>query len=73
MDTETIFFILMAIIIGFIVGVIIVWFILDLTTQSKCLELGWASSEITWNFQAYCIREENEYEITKPLKELLIN
>lgn len=43
----------------------------EVITNQKCLELGWRDGEITWNFQAYCIREENEYEITKPLKELL--
>ncbi len=37
-------------------------------TEAKCAELGWANSKVTWNLQSYCIREENEYEITTPLR-----
>ena len=39
-------------------------------TEIQCLELGWKDSHTTWNLKQYCSREENEYEITKPLSEI---
>lgn len=36
-------------------------------TKRACLRAGWKDNEVTWNLERYCIREENEYEITKPL------
>ena len=40
-------------------------------TEKLCLENGYANSNLAIDFTGYCIREENEYEITIPLKELL--
>ncbi len=42
----------------------------DARTQANCLRQGWANHTVTWNLVGYCIREENEYEITVPLSEL---
>lgn len=39
--------------------------------DQQCAELGWRDYKIIWNLKAFCIREENEYEIIRPLKELL--
>ena len=44
--------------------------IVALDTDAKCLALGWKEAHITWDFKRYCSREENEYEITKPLEEI---
>jgi hypothetical protein len=40
-------------------------------TKKLCLENGWRNYSITWDLQKFCIREENEYEIVKPLSEIL--
>ena len=40
---------------------------LSVTTEARCLEAGWAKASVTYNLRRFCIREENEYEITKPL------
>ncbi len=45
----------------------------DFYVGSQCLEYGYANHSVTWNFKGYCIREENEYEIVKPLSELISN
>ena len=39
--------------------------------EKKCLLYGWKDYSVTWDFQKYCIREENEYEIVKPLEEII--
>lgn len=66
MDIELLFAFILII---FAIYMIIIG-ITEVITNQKCLELGWRDGETTWNFQTYCSREENEYEITKPLKEL---
>jgi len=67
-DPSDIFFIFMACLLGIM---LIIFAPRSLYVDAKCKELGWKNSSITWNLKAYCIREENEYEITKPLSELL--
>lgn len=52
---------------------VLIYMTFAFATNQKCLEAGWRSSEVTWNLQQYCSREENEYEITKPLKKVLNN
>lgn len=49
----------------------LVFIVIYSTTEQLCLENGWKEGIITWNFQRYCGREENEYEIVKPLKEII--
>lgn len=39
--------------------------------QARCLDAGWASYNVSITLSGYCIREENEYEITRPLREVL--
>lgn len=65
--------------IGAIIGIIFIIFLItymgtllitSFKVEADCLKLGWRNSIVVWNFEQYCIREENEYEITKPLKEL---
>lgn len=55
--------------------VVVVWFIAFLykyaVTEIYCLRAGWADSAVTVTLEPYCIREENEYEITKPLWKVL--
>ena len=66
-------------IIGVIVGIVIVAivalmaarFVVDSRVQKLCLQHGWANHGVTWDLQGFCIREENEYEIVKPLSEIL--
>jgi hypothetical protein len=62
-------------IIGFVIFFlfITIYIIVSADTAQKCLLLGWKSSAVTWNFQRYCSREENEFEITKPLEEIRKN
>lgn len=43
----------------------------SLRADKLCLEQGWANSKVTWDLTTYCIREENEYEIVKPLEAIL--
>ncbi len=65
--------IFMFLIIVFLLGYGVLTAIYSLTTEQICLENGWKEGVITWNLQRYCSREENEYEITKPLKEIINN
>lgn len=39
--------------------------------ERQCLAHGWAGSKVTFALEQYCIREENEYEITKPLRDIV--
>ena len=39
--------------------------------ESLCLEAGYPRATVTWNWKTYCVREENEYEIVKPLRDVL--
>ena len=56
------------IVILFIIA--IVFMPLQMTAESKCKALGWKNSSVTWDLIQYCHRQENEYDITKPLSEL---
>ena len=38
--------------------------------EKECLSRGWKESSVTWDLTIYCIREENEYEIVRPLSEI---
>jgi len=53
----------------------IVWIglqvLLDFSTQATCLAYGWKDSRVTWNFKRYCVREEDEWEVVKPLSVIL--
>ena len=40
-------------------------------TEAVCAQHGWRDYTVTWNFTQYCVREENEYEIIKPLHEIV--
>ena len=42
-----------------------------MSVQAVCLENGWAKAELTWNLRGYCIREENETEITVPVEQVV--
>lgn len=44
---------------------------ITISNEAICLEHGWASSKTTYTLKGYCIRKENEYEITKPLLEIV--
>lgn len=61
--------------IEFAVVIFIIWavaaFVSIIIVESQCLAYGWADANITWYLKGYCIREENEYEITRPLSEIL--
>ena len=65
-------------IIGWIVGILVValfvWLFVGLgmafSLERKCLIAGYPNSHLTWNFQGFCSREENEYEIVVPLRDL---
>lgn len=40
--------------------------------EAACLQAGWAQNDyIWWQSECYCIREENEFEITKPLRVII--
>lgn len=49
----------------------IFYIIIDARVLKACLLHGWRDSMITWDFQGFCAREENEYEIVKPLSEIV--
>lgn len=42
-----------------------------MVADAQCLEHGWKDARLDWRLRAYCIREENEYEIVRPLHEVL--
>lgn len=44
-----------------------VQFAASLRAEKLCLQHGWKDAKVTWDLTAYCVREENEYEIVKPL------
>lgn len=51
---------------------VLVWYVpTALYTEAKCLKNGWKDYRVSIGLQKYCVREENEYEITKPLSEVL--
>jgi len=58
------------ILLALFLGWVIVYIAVDLNGQARCLRLGYASHGVTGGMTTYCIREENEYEITVPLSEL---
>ena len=39
-------------------------------TELACAQEGWRDYTVTWNLEQFCVREENEYEIIKPLGEI---
>jgi len=43
-----------------------------LWAEKHCLMHGWKDAKVTWDLTAYCIREENEYEIVRPLSEVMM-
>jgi len=46
-------------------------FLVDVaSTEKNCLDAGWADHKVAYDLTSYCIREENEYEIVVPLKDL---
>lgn len=51
--------------------VLAVYRLYGVIVDQRCLAAGWKASKVTWNFEAYCVREENEYEITTPLSQIL--
>jgi len=43
----------------------------EVKCSNACLRFGWRDSKMTYpDLGCYCVREENEYEIVKPLWEL---
>ena len=48
---------------GYIIALAVVAF----RTEVACLNHGYPTSHVGYNLQPFCTREENEYEITKPL------
>lgn len=53
-----------------IVSVVVAYGVLMAYTNSKCLEYSYKEARVSYDFSLYCIREENEYEIVKPLREI---
>jgi hypothetical protein len=49
----------------------VVYLPIGLETNRQCLKYGWKTGEVTWDLRRYCIREENEYEVVKPLPEII--
>lgn len=41
------------------------------SVEAQCYQHGWADYKVAWNFNSYCLREENEYEIIRPLADIL--
>ena len=54
-----------------IVVVALTLFVVSIQVEKKCLDLGYANHKVTYTLEGYCIREENEYEITVPLRDLI--
>lgn len=59
--------------IAILIIFVIVIVVRDLNIQRQCLLAGYANHSTTWNLQGFCIREENEWEITVPLRDILNN
>lgn len=43
--------------------------IVGLSADSKCLANGWAGADVSWSFDRYCFRRENQTDIVVPLRE----
>ena len=56
--------------LGILLIYVFIWAIISFNVDAQCLEYGWKDSSVTYNFHSYCIREENEYEITKSLEQV---
>lgn len=69
-DAEAIFWILTAILTFILAIGAVVFGLKTFITESTCLSYGWKDAKIDWRLKGYCIREENEYEIVKPLNEI---
>ena len=62
---------LAAVVIVLFILLLAAYMVVDVKVEADCLSHGWKDSKVDWKFEAYCIREENEYEIVKPLSEIL--
>jgi len=40
--------------------------------HQQCLSNGWANASVDYKLNGYCAREENEYEIIRPLEDILL-
>lgn len=64
-----------AVVVALVILAIVVYavaFTIDMAkTELACARHGWAGYKVTWNFESYCLREENEYEIVRPLIDIL--
>jgi len=49
---------------------ILCYCVVSFNVQKTCLEAGWRDYEVTWDYSAFCVREENEYEIVIPLSQV---
>ena len=71
MDTESKVILIIGLFIGAFLLFCFVQFGVSASTDALCAQNGWRDSKVTWNFQRYCIREENEYEIIVPLYKIM--
>ena len=69
-DFEFILATIMFVGMGILVIVFLVWSAFTLSVEQQCLSHGWKEGRVTWNLERYCIREENEYEITRLLSDI---
>lgn len=57
----------LAALLGLLLCGAIVGSIIAAVVDQACLRCGWRQGKVTIMLEHYCIREENEYEITRPL------
>lgn len=65
-----IFYVVCVIIVMLLLSYTLSHYVVTINVDAECLRHGWKDSRVDWRFRSYCIREENEYEITVPLREL---
>lgn len=70
-DTSTILGWIALIFIALVIIWIVLFLVMTADVEAKCLKLGWADYAVAFNLKQYCIREENEYEITVPLSDVI--
>lgn len=56
---------------AFFLYLVLVCFPVLLWAEAKCLEHGWSETSITFGLQCYCTREEDAYDIVRPLSEII--
>lgn len=68
MDEELLFLGGLILLVLLVVGYPLTLAVSESRATHKCLEAGWPSASVTWNYQKYCIARTDQTDIVKPLE-----